>query len=188
LLFLRFHGKFCGISDGITGPKLCPAGAIQATVFGTSPAIFGKRLTKVFASPVQTHREIIAGQAKRGRNLGGVLAIEVDALKQVSILVWQRWQKSLETLANYIFVFRSGRLGKFAFEFFQCLFAGCIPAVEIDDGIPENPIEPRDGILRGRWLIWGSERFDETVLHQILRQMRIADSAADKGGELVQVG
>ena len=148
-------------------------------MFRTSSAIGDKRLTKMLAGPVQPHGQIVAGDAKRGSNEAGVFAIEINALEQFAIGIRQCWKQPLETLAKDFFVFRTGRLGKLAFEFLHRLIVGGIPAVEVDDGMSENSVEPCDGILGGIWLLCGSERFDETVLHQILRQMRIADSAAD---------
>jgi hypothetical protein len=164
-----------------------PAGAVETPVFGASPAVPQKFLAKMLSRTVQPDGEIVSCEAKIRSGLGGVLAIEINALEQFAILVRHGGQQALEALAERFFIVRIGRLGKLALELLQRVLSRCIAAVEIDDGMPQYPVKPSDGVFIADWLIRRFQRFHQTLLHHVLRKMRIADTASGEGGEDMQV-
>lgn len=136
---------------------------------------------------VQPDGEIVSCQTKILRSPRGILAIEIDALDQFAVVFRNSWQQSLEALAKNLLIIRIGRFRQFTLELFKCSLSRCIATVEINDGIPQYPVKPCDGVFITGRLIRRLERFHQTLLHQILRQMRISDTIAGEGGEGVKV-
>lgn len=136
---------------------------------------------------VQPDGEVVFRQSEIRRGLGDILAIEIDALEQITVVFRNGWKQALETLAENFFIVRIGRLGQFAPELLQRVFSHCIAAVEIDDRMAQNPVKPSDGVFIIGRLIRRLQRFHETLLDHVLRQMRITDAAAGEGGEDVQI-
>ena len=154
---------------------------------GTGFAIPGKQFAEMLSCTVQPDGEIVSRQAKILRSPLGILAIEIDTLDQFAEVFRNGWQQSIEALAKNLFIVRIGRFRQFTLELFQCSLSRCIATVEINDGIPQNPVKPCDGVFFAGRLIRRFERFHQTLLHQILCQMRISDTIAGEGGEGVKI-
>ena len=60
-------------------------------------------------------------------------------------------------------------------------------AVEVDDRAAQNPVKPSRGILRLGGLLGRGQRIDQTLLHHVFRQVRIAHALAGKRHEGFQV-
>jgi hypothetical protein len=157
-------------------------------MLAASPADARDLLAEMLARPVQADGEIVAGQAKCGCNLSAVLAFKIDALEQFPILAGQGGQQALEALAQDFSVIGAGRLRQLQLELLQSALVRRVAAIEIDHGMAENAIKPGNGVFPGGRLIRRSKRLRQALLHDILRQMRISDTAADKCREGVQIG
>ena len=53
--------------------------------------------------------------------------------------------------------------------------------------MPKYPVKPRDGIFITGRLVRRFERFYQTLLYYVFREMRIADAIAGEGREDVQI-
>ena len=156
-------------------------------MLGTGFAIPGKQFAEMLSSTVQPDGEIVSRQAKVLRSSRGILAIEIDALDQFAVVFRNSWQQSLEALAKNLFIVRIGRFRQFTLELFQCSLSRCIATVKIDDGMPQNSIKPRHGVLVTGRVIRRFEGLHKTFLNHVLRQMRITDAATGEGGEGVEI-
>jgi len=73
--------------SGMNRRRSLSARAVQASVFATSPAIARNLFAQIFASAVKPDGEIVFGQAKFSRDLGKIASIEINALKQLPVLL-----------------------------------------------------------------------------------------------------
>lgn len=163
------------------------AGAVQASVFATSPAIARNLFEKMFASAVKPDGEIVFGQAKFRCDLGKLASIEINALKQLPVLLRHGGEQSLEALAKQPLLAGGRRVGQFLLKPLQRSLARVSAAVEVNDGTAQNPVEPRRGVFLFGRLFGGGQRFDETVLHHVFCQMQIPKALAGERHEGLQV-
>lgn len=68
------------------------ARAIDAAVGTAGPAIFGQGFSKMFASPVQPHGEIVPRHAQCHRNVLRSLSLQINFFQQLPILLWHQRQ------------------------------------------------------------------------------------------------
>lgn len=116
-------------------------------MFAACPAVLRELFAKMFARAVKPHGKIIFGQAKRDCDGGGIIAAQVNTLKQLAVLLRHGRQQSFETLAEHTLIVSSRGEVKPLFKLFERSLACVIPAVKVNNRPAENPIEPCDGIL-----------------------------------------
>ena len=173
--------------SGMNRRRSLSAGAVQAFVFATNSAIARNLFAKMFASAVKPDGEIVFGQAKFRCDLGKLPAIEINALKQLPVLHRHGGEQSLEALAKQPLLTGVRRVGQFLLKPLQRSLARVPAAVEVNDGTAQNPVEPRHGVFRFGRFFGGSQRFDKTVLHHVLCQMRISKALAGERYEGLRV-
>jgi hypothetical protein len=173
--------------SGMHRRRRLSAGAVQASVFATSPAIARNLFAKMFASAVKPDGEIVFGQAKFRCDLGKFASIEINALKQVPVLRRHGGEQSLEALAKQPLLAGGRRVGQFLLKPRQRSLARVPAAVEVNDGTAENPVEPCHGVFLFSWLSGRSECFDQAVLHNVFCQMQISNAFAGERYEGFQV-
>src|SRR5204862_315379 len=76
---------------------------------------------------------------------------------------------------------------KFGAEALEGSLASIGPAVKIDNGMPEDSVEPGNHVLIGRRFLLGLKRFEEAVLDEVFGEMRIADTFPGKGDEHLEI-
>ena len=108
----------------------------------------------------------------RNGNGGGIITVQVNTLKQLAILLRHGGQQSFETLASTLIGSRWGGV-QLVFKLFERSFACVSPAVKIN-----NDRRKLDRTMR-RYpppssAASPSQRLDETFLHHVFRQMRVA--------------
>ncbi len=143
-------------------------------------AVLRERFAQVFPCSMQPHGQIVPSEPQFGGHLFGLSAFQIDLLEKLTILLRHERQKALKALAKDSFVPWSRRIRKFSFESIESAFPRALAAVEIDDRTSENPVEPGGGCLVAGRLTLGGQRFDETLLNDVLSQVRVAQSLARK--------
>jgi hypothetical protein len=163
------------------------AGAIQASVFATRPAIARDLFTQIFAGAVQPDGEVVLVQTQFCRNRAHIISIEVNTLQQVAILLGHVGQQTLEALTKQPFLASAWRIGQFLLKPLQRSVARVVTAVEVNNRTAQDAVKPRHGVfLLGR-LFGRSQRFNQALLHYIFREMRVPDAAARERHEDLQV-
>ena len=173
--------------SGMNRRRSFSAGTVQASVFATSPAIARNLFAKMFASAVKPDGEIVFGQAKFRCDLGKIASIEINALKQLPVLLRHGGEQSLEALAEHPLIAGGRRVGQFLLKTLQRSLARVPAAVEVNDGTAQNPVEPRHGVFLFGRLSGRSQRLDQTVLHHVFCQMQILNALAGERYEGSQV-
>lgn len=156
-------------------------------MFAARPAVARQLFAQMFARAVKPHSNIIFGQAKRSCDGGGIIAVQINTLEQITILLRHGGQQSFETLAEHTLIGSSWSRLKFTFQLFERSLACVIPAVKVNDGATQNPIEPRHCIFIVRRLLGRSQRLDEAFLHHVFSMVWVAQALARKPYERVQV-
>ena len=177
--------------SGMNRRRSLSAGAVQASVFATSPAIARNLFAKMFASAVKPDGEIVFGQAKFRCDLGKLASIEINALKQLPVLRRHGGEQSLEALAKQPLLTGGRRVGQFLLKPLQRSLARVPAAVEVNDGTAQNPVEPGHGVFLFGRLSGRSQRFDQAVLHHVFCQMQIPNALAGechKGLQILEQG
>ena len=141
----------------------------------------------MLASAVKPDGEIVFGQAKFRCDRGKLASIEINALKQLPVLLRHGGEQPFEALAKQPLFAGVRRVGQFLLKPLQRSLARVPAAVEVNDGTAENPVEPRRSVFLFGRLFGGSQRFDKTVLHHIFCQMKIPKALAGERHEGLQV-
>jgi hypothetical protein len=150
-------------------------------------AVLRKGLAKVFASAMQSHGEIVPGEAEPGSDFGGILPFQIDLLEKVAVLLGYKGQEAFEALAENAFVLNIGRFGEFLFKPFESASASILPPVNVDDGTSQDSIKPCCcGLLAFRLAIC-CQRLYKAVLHNIFGQVRVVQTATGERCEDLQV-
>jgi len=158
-------------------------------MFATGPAVPGEHLAQVLARTVQPHGQVVLGDTERRRHFRRLFALQVNLLQEFPVWLGHGRQQAFETPAKQALVVVGRRLRQLPFEPVERAAAGVVPAVEINDRPPKNSVKPRNGVLLASRFPIRGQRLDETLLHHVLGQMRIADPLAretDKGLEVLQ--
>ncbi len=164
-----------------------PAGAIQTSMFATCSAIARNHVAEKLASAVEPDGQIVFGQAEFRCDLGKPASIKVNSLKQLPVFLRHGGQQTLEALAKQPLFAAGRRVGQFLLKPFQCSLARVSAAVEVNDGTAQNPVEPCRSVFLFGQPFGGSQRFDKTVLHHVLCQMRISKALAGERHEGLQI-
>ena len=163
------------------------AGAINAAVRTAGPATFGQSFSKMFASPVQSHGEIVTSHAQCRRNVLRSLALQINFFQQLPILLGHKGQKTLEAFAKFTFFLFVWTFRQLLFESIQRPLAGSLFPININDRPPENPIEPLCCFLVRVGMPIRRQCFNKAFLHDIFGQMVIAKTFSSKGYENLEI-
>ena len=141
----------------------------------------------MFSGAMQPHGQVVSGKAELRGDFAAIFAVQIDLLEQVAVLLRHQRQQAFEALAENTFVVVIGRFGKLLLKACQSASAGILSAVDIDNGAPENPIEPgRRGFLTFRLAISG-QCFYEAFLDDVFGEVRVAQAISRKGREDLEV-
>ena len=163
------------------------ARTVQTSVFTACPAIAHDLFPQMFAGAMQPDGEVVLGQTQFRRNHAHIISIEVNALQEVAILLRHGVQETPEALTKQPFLASAWRIGQVLLKPLQRSVARIVTAVKVNNRTAQDAVKPRHGVfLLGR-LFCRSQRFNQTLLHHIFREMRIPDAAAHECHEGLQV-
>lgn len=142
-------------------------------------------------SAQQAHIERVHTLATGICDFGNRTAFEIDATEQFCIRFGQLGQQFHHTLAERRLVLRRERIRQLMCELFQSRITRGATPMRVDDGVTQDPVKPGDHALGICWHLISLERLNQTLLHQIGRQIRIARARAgkaEKGVEMLKEG
>jgi hypothetical protein len=163
------------------------ARAVQAAVLAANPAGALQFDAEPLPRPVQAHRQIVCGDPESGGGVLKRLAFQINSPEQIAVLFRQARQEPLYALANHALSRAIRAFRKLGFKTFKRALAGVATPVHVDNAATQNPVKPCDGVVVPRRLTVRLERFQQTFLHDVFRQMRIADALSRKGDERFQI-
>jgi hypothetical protein len=161
--------------------------AIETAVNAARAAILGKSFSKVFSGPVKSHGEIIVRYAHRCSDLVWLLSFQIHFFQQLPILLRHQRQEALKAFAQLPLFFLAGSFRNFFFKAIQRAAACPLFPINIDNRSSKNSIKPRDRFLVRFRMPIGSERFDQALLNDILRQVVIAQAFSGKRHEYLKI-
>lgn len=154
------------------------ASAIQTSVLAACPAIAGDLIAEMFARAMQSDGEIVPGQTQICRDLANIPAIQINELKQLAVLLRHIGKQPTKTLAKQSFLPGVGHIRQFPLKPLQPSLAGVLATIEINDRAAQNPVKPRYRVFSPGWRSSRSQRFNQTFLHHVFRQLGISDALA----------
>ena len=150
-------------------------------------ANFLQAVTQLVASAVQAYSQIVHRHTQRSGHLLKRFLTEINAGEELAILRGKFRQQPVDALAEHLLGFRRDTLRELGLQAGQSPLSGIRSTVEIDDRTPKDFIEPRNHILIWAGFHLGLERLQQTVLNEILCQVRVPDALAREGHESVEV-
>jgi hypothetical protein len=163
------------------------ARAFEASVRAARATIMRERLAKMFSRPVQPHGEVVFRKSELCRDFTRLFSVQIYLLQQLAVLRGHHGQEALQTLAEHPFLLLARRLGKFFFKSGQGAAPRLLPAVKINDGPSQNPIEPRGGFFVTVGLPVCRQGFHEAFLHHILGGVVITKAFARERHKSIQI-
>jgi hypothetical protein len=161
--------------------------AIEAPVLCANPTVFFQTPLELLPCSMKPHIKIVpANSEARGHRIGRFL-IQIYALDQASVLRRHRRQQSLHARANNAFFFFIRRGIQLALESCEGSIPRITATVKIDDGPPQNPVEPRLGIFLIANLIGRLQRLEQALLNRVGGKVGIAEALARKACEFINV-
>ena len=142
---------------------------------------------QLLAPSVQTNPQIVYTQLQVRCDAFHRFPLQLHALDYFGVLGFESGDKKSKTATERPFVFGADRLVQFGFKCVQGPATCVPPTVSIDDGVPQDSIEPRCGRFFGIGLAVGGQRFEETVLHNVLGEFGVAETVAREGSEDLKV-
>ena len=114
-------------------------------------------------------------------------AVEVNSAEQFCISLGQPRQQFHHTLTECFFILRLQRSRQFMLKPFQGVLASGATAVGLDDGVPENAIEPSNNTFRVPWPSVCFQSLQKAFLYEVGGQLRITGAHADETREGIKM-
>ena len=159
------------------------AGAVQAAVRRTKLAGLKQPLLELLPRAMEPNFQISGRNTEARRDLPGRFSIKINPAHQFRIFGLQSWQQPGHAPANDAVRFRVGRIRQFDGEPFQCLRLGRFLPIKINDGIPQDAIEPRHEFFVVAQFLPGAEGLEHRVLHHVRCQLWIVQPASGESAE-----
>src|SRR5262245_4926210 len=154
------------------------AGAVETSMSATCTTILRKGLAKMFACAMEPDGQIVLRKPELRSDFPWLLSVKVDLLEQITVLLRDHGQEAFETLAQNAFVPLARRLGKLLLKPFQRPAPSSLPAVNINDGAPENAVEPGGGLLLSFGLALRGQGLHKAFLHHVFCHVRVTETAS----------
>lgn len=141
------------------------------------------------AGPVQSHHGVVWREVRLAGEVGWPSALEIDPAQDLRVLRAEGRKEGLEATAE-LGCNLGWRFGDIAQLTRERLEAACLlapPTVLVDDGIPEQAIEPRHGALFVANFTGLLESADESLLEDLLGDGAATDAPFEKGEETTVV-
>lgn len=149
--------------------------------------ITGKHFAKMLPRAMQFNGKIVLRYSEPGCRWFQLVPLQIDLVQKFPILLRHQREKTSEAFAEFAFLLFIGRFWKLLFKLFQGATPGSLFPVNIYNRSSQDPIKPGDGFLVGFRMPIGRQRFDQTLLHDILGQMMIAKATASKIDERLEI-
>ena len=136
---------------------------------------------------MMSHAKIVGGHSKGSADLFGAFVAKIQPPDQFGVIRLERGNQHFHAAADDALFFGVWCGIHFLLQPFKRGLV-CRPApIQINDGMPQDAIEPRRHAFFIAQLIGRLKSLEHTVLHHIRRQMRIVDATAHEVGELLQL-
>ena len=163
------------------------ASAVETSVSATRLAVLRKSFAKVFASAMQPYGQIVPCNAKRRGDFIGLLAFEIDLLEEIAVLLGDQRHEAFEALAENALILKVRRFRQFLLEAFEGASPRILASINVNNGPAKNAVEPCCGGLIAFRLAVCPERLHEAVLHNVLGEVWVVETAASEGCKNLKV-
>ena len=159
--------------------------AVKASVLGAGPA--GQRDLSAQRPPgsVELDAGIVGGHPDLLGNLRDALAADVDALEKISVVTLEHRKQTGHTPTNGALGIGIGLMGlrERCGHTLQGAVFGVAMAVEVDDGVSENPVEPGNHALLIPDRLHCLDPLDESALEDLLGVVGVGYSLCEERQE-----
>ena len=155
-------------------------------MLGADPAGGFEAFAQLLPSPVVAHPQVVGTQAVLDGESRRIAAGQIEFADELGMLRFERRNQRFHTGADGAFLLGIRRMVQFVPEALNGSARGVAPAVEIDNRVAQDSIEPRDDLFIIAHLIDGFQGLEQALLHHIGRQVWVAHPAPREGGEGIE--
>ena len=163
------------------------AGAVNATVLRADPAGLFQSSPQLLPGAVMPYAKIVSRHSQSRADLLGRFASQIEPSNQFRVIRLERGDQRFDTTTSDAFLLRIRRGIQFAFQSRQRGLVHRAAAIEVNDRAAQDAVKPGQGLGFLGWLLDRRHGFDQTILHHIFGELRIADAAARERHEGFQV-
>ncbi len=157
-------------------------GAIETTVLGAGAAGFLETLAQGLPGAMAADLEIVDVGSELFCESRGVAISKFEFFNEFGVFGFQRGKQITEALTEFAFLalIRCGVRVELIIRILDVSSLNGAMAIEIDDGVIEDSVEPRDEPFVVADFAGRFQRFGEAVLQDILGSVRVGDFLADE--------